>query len=215
MIETFLTISSLSDIGQSWADAIFEFASQNPLLIIFFSFLLPLAEAFIPVFPLIGLVIASDALIGSIWPNAIILNKLITIALCSSGSILGALLMYLFVRNVFKEKLDRKFKDSSKYQSASNFVSNANTFVSIMVLSLIIVPISLFNIAFALSDVKFSKYLRIQIISRTIMVSYIAILGNMIIDIKSDPVLGIIAITVFVAIIVLGYLVSRKLNKDN
>ncbi len=214
MEEHFILVSSLSDIGQSWADAIFDFASQNPLLILLFSFLLPMAEAFVPIFPLIGLVLASDALISSIWPSAIILTKIVTILLCAAGSITGALIVYLFVRNVFKVKLDRKFENSSKYMSASKFVANTNTFVATMVLSLVIIPVSVFNIAFALSDVKFYKYLTIQICSKVIMVTYVAILGNMIIDIKNDPVLGIIAILIFTAIVVLGYSVSKALGNN-
>ncbi len=212
---TFVLINSISDIGESWMDALFEFASQNPLLILLFSFLLPFAEAFIPIFPLIGLVLASDTLISSIWPNAIIFTKLITIVICAAGSITGAVLVYLFVRNVFKTRLDTKFKDSVKYTNASNFVANANTFVSTMVLSLVIVPVSIFNIAFALSDVKFTKYLRIQIASKIIMVSYVAILGNMIIDIKNDPVLGITAIIIFSLIVIVGYFVSKKIGEKN
>ncbi len=212
---TFVLINSISDVGQSWMDALFEFASQNPLLILLFSFLLPFVEAFLPIFPLIGLVLASDTLISSIWPNAVIFTKLVTILICAAGSIAGAVLVYLFVRNVFKSRLDNKFKDSSKYRSASDFVANANTFVSTMVLSLVIVPVSLFNIAFALSDVKFAKYLTIQIASKVIMVSYVAILGDLIIDIQNDPVLGIMAIVVFTLIVVLGYFVSRRLNEKN
>ncbi len=209
-----ILINIASDVGQSWIDGIFEFASDNPFLILFFSFVLPMLESFIPIVPLMGLVWAADTLIASIFPGSIIFSKFLTITVVSAGHIIGSVLMYSLIKTLFKERLDRKFHNSPKYKGISSFVANANTFVATMMLSLVIVPISLFNIAFALSDVKFHKYLTIQIASRVIMVSYVAILGDMIIDIKNDPFLGIMAIALFTVIVIVGYLVSKKLDND-
>ncbi len=199
------------DFLEEWLIAIQNAVEGNPYTTALVVFLVPYVEAIIPVLPLTFIVAISSELISYIVVSPF-LAKTLTILLSFAGTYFGAITVYYVIRFLLRERIYNKYKDNKHYKNVNEWVDNANTVALSFLLSLPVLPISLFNVAFALSSGNKVKYFIVTGVSRFLMISYVVVVWGNIRNIRTSPIPAIISIVFVVGILTLGYIINKRMN---
>lgn len=190
-----------------------NFANDNVWLIIIVTIILPFIEAVIPILPLIAIVSFSIASLGSVYGSFI--GAILGILFSIIGSAIGMFTVFILIRNLIGNWFRRKTKDMVRISKAINWMENRSNTFMIMFLSNPYVPTSIFNYAMALTGYSVKKYLIIVLVSRTICILLLGILGvvfNVGEDLKA--IIWVFLTYIIVYVIIWGVKKMLSKNKD-
>lgn len=170
-------------------------------------FLLVFIEAFLPFLPLVVIVILNINSYG------IIVGFLVSY----TASVAGSYLVFLIVRNLFRNPAQRYIEKHDKLNKMLQFIDKRGFTFLFILLSLPFTPSSVVNVITALSNIRRDVYLYILLASKFIMILSMTLVGYDITSFFDSPVKLIISL-VFLAVL---YLLSkwyqkyleRKMNK--
>lgn len=162
-------------------------------------FLLVIIEAFLPFLPLVVIVILNINSYG------IIIGFLVSYIASAAGSYL----VFLIVRNLFRQSAQKYIEKHDKLNRMLRFIDERGFTFLFILLSLPFTPSSIVNVIAALSNIRRHVYLYILLASKFIMILSITLVGY---DITSffDSPLKLILSLVF---LVLLYLISKWYQK--
>lgn len=190
-----------------------NFANDNVWLIIIVTIILPFIEAVIPMLPLIAIVSFSIASLGSVYGSFI--GAILGILFSIIGSAIGMFTVFILIRDLIGNWFRRKTKDMVRINKAINWMENRSNTFMIMFLSNPYVPTSIFNYAMALTGYSVKKYLIIVLVSRTICILLLGILGvvfNVGEDLKA--IIWVFLTYIIVYVIIWGVKKMLSKNKD-
>ena len=124
--------------------------------------------------------------------------------------------VFLIVRDLVGKRFREKIKKKEKIEKAIIWIENRNNMFMILFLSNPYVPTSIFNYAMALTKYSVKKYLVITIISRTICVILLGLLGmvfNIGSDFKAILMLTLTYIGIYAIIMTIKKIVIKKENE--
>lgn len=162
-------------------------------------FLLVFIEAFLPFLPLVVIVILNINSYG------IIIGFLVSYI----ASVAGSYLVFLIVRNLFRQPAQKYIEKHDKLNRMLKFIDERGFTFLFILLSLPFTPSSIVNVITALSNIRRHVYLYILLASKFIMILSMTLVGY---DITSffDSPLKLILSLVF---LVLLYLLSKWYQK--
>lgn len=190
-----------------------EFTNDNVLLIILMAIILPFIEAVLPMLPLIGIISFSIASLGSIYGSVI--GSVLGILLSILGSSIGMFLIFILIRDLIGNWFREKTKNKEKIVKAIKWMENRSNSFMILFLSNPYIPTSIFNYAMALTGYSVKKYLVIVLLSRTICVTLLGILG-IVFDVGNDvtAIIWVFLTYIIVYIIIWAFKKLIKIRKD-
>ncbi|MGO1922331.1 MAG: TVP38/TMEM64 family protein [Jeotgalicoccus sp.] len=162
-------------------------------------FLLVFIEAFLPFLPLVVIVILNINSYG------VIIGFLVSYI----ASVAGSYLVFLIVRNLFRQPAQKYIEKHDKLNRMLKFIDERGFTFLFILLSLPFTPSSIVNVITALSNIRRHVYLYILLASKFIMILSMTLVGY---DITSffDSPLKLILSLVF---LVLLYLLSKWYQK--
>lgn len=152
-----------------------EFTNENVILIIAMAIILPFIEALVPILPLIAIISFSIASLGSIYGS--VMGSVLGILLSILGSSIGMFSVFILIRDLIGNWFREKTKNKEKIVKAIEWMENRSNSFMILFLSNPYIPTSIFNYAMALTGYSVKKYLVIVLISRTICITLLGVLG--------------------------------------
>lgn len=152
-----------------------EFTNENVILIIAMAIILPFIEALVPMLPLIAIISFSIASLGSIYGS--VMGSVLGILISILGSSIGMFSVFILIRDLIGNWFREKTKNKEKIVKAIEWMENRSNSFMILFLSNPYIPTSIFNYAMALTGYSVKKYLVIVLISRTICITLLGVLG--------------------------------------
>lgn len=162
-------------------------------------FLLVFLEAFLPFLPLVVIVILNINAYGII----------IGFLLSYTASVAGSYLVFLIVRNLFRQPAQKYIEKHAKLNSMLKFIDERGFTFLFILLSLPFTPSSVVNVITALSNIRRHVYLYILLASKFIMILSMTLVGYDITSFFDSPVKLIISLV----FLVLLYLLSKWYQK--
>lgn len=209
LLNIFLTLNF-----ESFLEVFEKFANDNLLLMILIAIVLPFLESFVPMLPLVGIIsfniISLSKALGSTY------GTILALVLSFVGSIIGMFTVFLLIRDLIGRRFREKIKKKEKIEKAIVWIENRSNTFMILFLSNPYVPTSIFNYAMALTKYSVKKYLIITVVSRTICVLLLGILGMVFDignDIKSILWLTLTYVGIYAIIMIIKKVVIKKENE--
>ena len=209
LLNIFLTLNF-----ESFLEVFEKFANDNLLLMILIAIVLPFLESFVPMLPLVGIIsfniISLSKALGSTC------GTILALVLSFVGSIIGMFTVFLLIRDLIGRRFREKIKKKEKIEKAIVWIENRSNTFMILFLSNPYVPTSIFNYAMALTKYSVKKYLIITVVSRTICVLLLGILGMVFDignDIKSILWLTLTYVGIYAIIMIIKKVVIKKENE--
>lgn len=162
-------------------------------------FLLVFIEAFLPFLPLVVIVILNINSYG------IIIGFLVSYI----ASVAGSYLVFLIVRNLFRQPAQRYIEKHDKLNRMLKFIDERGFTFLFILLSLPFTPSSIVNVITALSNIRRHVYLYILLASKFIMILSMTLVGYDITSFFDSPVKLILSLV----FLVLLYLISKWYQK--
>lgn len=187
-----------------------KFAADYATLVWLIAIFLPFLESVLPFLPLVLIVSFNIRMLSPLLGPS--LSPIIAIVLSAAGSFLGTYFVFLFIRGTFGRKLRIKIENNPKILSIIKWLENRSSFFVILVMSNPYTPASLFNYAMAITNIEIKRYLYITIISRTICIILLALLG-IVFKVQNNFLSIIWVILVYVIIYLLFYAISKLRKK--
>lgn len=166
--------------------------------------LMPFLEAVLPFLPLV-------AIAGINIRNFGVLGFLYTYI----GSVVGTILVFLFVRKVFGGRLQNS-EFIKKHEGLEKFLTWVDTkgFTSIMlILAVPFTPSSFVNYACALSKMSLRKFTVIVVVAKFVCIAFLSYIGNSIFDVINHPINALVALLMAVALYIISKILERSINK--
>lgn len=187
-----------------------KFATDHTALVWLIAIFLPFLESVLPFLPLVLIISFNIGMLTPLLGPS--LSPIIAIVLSAAGSFLGTYFVFLFIRGTFGKKIRIKIENNPKILSIIKWLENRSTFFVILVMSNPYTPASLFNYAMAITNIEIKKYLYITLVSRSICIFLLALLG-MVFKVQNNILSIIWVILVYVIIYLLFYIISKLRNK--
>lgn len=130
-------------------------------------FVLAFIENMFPPLPIFAIVIANVSAFG------LIIGFLISFL----GHYAGATVVFLFIRNVIKPRVDKRIKPDSKIKRFEKWVAKREFHTLLVILSLPFIPYFLTNISAGISNVSKKKYLLALGIGNFLMTLFLSVVG--------------------------------------
>lgn len=170
-------------------------------------FLLIFIEAFLPILPLVAIVILNINSYGLI----------IGFIVSYSATVAGSYLVFLTVRNLFGKPAQKYIEKHEKLNKMLKFIDDKGFTFLFILLSLPFTPSSVVNVIAALSNIKRNVYLYILLASKFIMILSMSLVGYDITSFFDSPLKLILSLVFLVLLYLLSkwyqkYL-ERKMNK--
>ena len=162
-------------------------------------FLLVFAEAFLPILPLVFIVILNINSYG------VIVGFLVSYAACVAGSYL----VFLTVRSLFRKPAHKYIEKHEKLERMLKFIDERGFTFLFILLSLPFTPSSVVNVITALSNIRRHVYLYILLASKFIMILSMTLVGYDITSFFDSPLKMILSLV----FLVLLYLLSKWYQK--
>lgn len=176
---------------------------QYHLLGPFFGLFLTMLEAFIPVIPLVVVVVANVNAYG----------VLLGITISWIGAVIGAYALFLVVRRFGRHPRLRRFVQNNRVQTLIKWVDMKGLAAILVLLCFPFSPAVVINIVAGLSNIRKYYYLVALLIGKFVMIVITGVLGYDLRAILTDPIKLILVLVCVVLLWLLGKWVEKKLNK--
>lgn len=150
-------------------------AMQNPGWIVVIALFLPLLESFLPMLPLVVIISFNIGILQYVVGTGS--SVFVGILISAIGSFIGAYLVFLIIRSTFGRMLQKRLSQNSKVVATMDWIENRSNVFMILVLANPYTPAAIFNYAMALTRIPLKRYFFITLISRTIVVALLALMG--------------------------------------
>ena len=150
-------------------------ALSNPNWIFIIAVFLPMLESFLPALPLVVIISFNIGIIQYVVGSTA--SVYFGIIISAVGSVLGSFLVFLIIRSTFGKLLQVKLSQNSKVVHAMDWLKERSNIFIILVLSNPYTPAAIFNYAMAITKISVKRYFFITLISKTIVVILLAIMG--------------------------------------
>lgn len=177
-----------------------QYRSLGPLPGIF----LPMAEAFLPIFPLFLFVLANAAAFG-LWKGFLI---------SWIGATTGAFLVFIIVRRLGQQRFFRFLRKHHQVQKIMNWLERHGFGPLFLLLCFPFSPSSVINVVAGLSRIGIYQFLLAVILGKVVMIFTVSFVGYDIISLVKNP--GKTAVVlIFIAILwVIGKRIEIRLQKN-
>lgn len=191
-------------------DKLQQFVLDNMWFAPLSAVLLPFLEALIPSLPLTILISFNLSLMASAFGG--LQGTILTIFLSTLGSMLGMVLVFIFIRVTLAPYFAKKVEGHKVGKKFLNLVNGPNTFLVLILLSNPFLPSSILNYALSLTKIKFTKYLMLTVISRLIIVLFLVFLGSLF-NIQENPMNALWVLLVYFILLGIWALWSKFSQK--
>ena len=190
-----------------------EFTNENVILIIAMAIILPFIEALVPMLPLIAIISFSIASLGSIYGS--VMGSVLGILLSILGSSIGMFSVFILIRDLIGNWFREKTKNKEKIVKAIEWMENRSNSFMILFLSNPYIPTSIFNYAMALTGYSVKKYLVIVLISRTICITLLGVLG-IVFNVGDDLTAIVWVFVTYIVVYIIIWLIKKMfiIKKD-
>lgn len=201
---TYIIIMSMGEILENLYNLIMEIISSSgwygPLL----ACLLIFFESMIPILPLFVFITIVFEALG--YVIGFIISYILT---C-----LGCCFSFFLVRKLLKNFFTKKFRKNVKLDKIMKKIDEIDISYLTLLIALPFTPAFLVNIAAALSEMKFKKFLIALLIGKISLIFFWGFIGTSLLDsLKNPKILVIILIMLGIAYL-LSKLVTKKLDMD-
>lgn len=183
-----------------------EFTNENVILIIAMAIILPFIEALVPMLPLIAIISFSIASLGSIYGS--VMGSVLGILLSILGSSIGMFSIFILIRDLIGNWFREKTKNKEKIVKAIEWMENRSNSFMILFLSNPYIPTSIFNYAMALTGYSVKKYLVIVLISRTICITLLGVLG-IVFNVGDDLTAIVWVFVTYIVVYIIVWLIKK------
>lgn len=183
-----------------------EFTNENVILIIAMAIILPFIEALVPMLPLIAIISFSIASLGSIYGS--VMGSVLGILLSILGSSIGMFSVFILIRDLIGNWFREKTKNKEKIVKAIEWMENRSNSFMILFLSNPYIPTSIFNYAMALTGYSVKKYLVIVLISRTICITLLGVLG-IVFNVGDDLTAIVWVFVTYIVVYIIVWLIKK------
>jgi len=181
-------------------ELLFDRFSQFGILVGLF---LVVLESFLPILPLIAIVILNTNSYG------LLVGFLISYA----GSVTGSYSVFLLARYLFRNRATKYINKHKRLYKMREFIDTRGFSFLFILLSLPFTPSSVVNIITAMSNVSRHVYLYILLASKFVMILSISVIGYDITGFLKSPVRIIISVAFLVLLYVLSKIYQRYIDK--
>lgn len=181
-------------------ELVFDRFSQFGILVGLF---LVVLESFLPILPLIAIVILNTNAYG------LLVGFLVSYA----GSVTGSYSVFLLARYLFRSRATKYINKHKRLYKMREFIDTRGFSFLFILLSLPFTPSSVVNIITAMSNVSRHVYLYILLASKFVMILSISVIGYDITGFLKSPVRIILSVVFLVLLYVLSKIYQRYIDK--
>lgn len=171
---------------------------SNPFVSFIFGSLLIMLESIIPVLPL-SLFIAM---------NIVVFGNIFGFFISWVSTIIGCSISFIFVRKYIRNKILNK----KKFKKLMDKISSFSFSTIVLILALPFTPAFAINIAAALSDISYKKYLFALIISKISIVYFWGYIGSTFVESLTDISVIVKIIVLLLITYILSHIVIKKFD---
>lgn len=165
-------------------------------------FLLSMLESFIPALPLAAIIAFNVTTHGT----------LLGFLLSYGGTLVGAIIVFLFTRRVLKPWLSKYILKHKKIENLLIWVANSNKVMLFLLTAIPFTPSSFINIGYGLSDFKEKDFVITITISKAIMTLALTFFGNFLSKTLENPWFIIPAILILIVLYCLARWIKSKVG---
>ncbi|CAD2073266.1 TVP38/TMEM64 family protein [Phocicoccus pinnipedialis] len=181
-------------------EQLFDKFSQFGILVGLF---LVVVESFLPILPLIAIVILNTNSYG------LVVGFLVSYA----GSVTGSYSVFLIARYLFRERATKYINKHKRLYKMREFIDRRGFSFLFILLSLPFTPSSVVNIITAMSNIRRDVYLYILLASKFVMILSISVIGFDIAGFLKSPIRIILSIGFLVLLYILSKVYQRYIDK--
>lgn len=181
-------------------ELLFDRFSQFGILVGLF---LVVLESFLPILPLMAIVILNTNSYG------LLVGFLISYA----GSVTGSYSVFLLARYLFRNRATKYINKHKRQYKMREFIDTRGFSFLFILLSLPFTPSSVVNIITAMSNMSRHVYLYILLASKLVMILSISVIGYDITGFLKSPVRIILSVAFLVLLYVLSKIYQRYIDK--
>ena len=179
-----------------WVSALEIFRGFGPAAPI----LLTCVESFIPVLPLVAIVTLNITACGPLF--GLIYSWI--------GTSIGCTCVFLIFRKLVKPNLKFWIERKEIFVKALKWISKTQRKVLFTVAMMPFTPSVFVNMAFGLSDMDESEFLKVLISAKSVMMILISLFGNSVVASASEPLFIILSAVIFAVLWVLSKKVGQS-----
>lgn len=195
-LESFKSFFTLDNILQLLKD----YAALGP----FPGILLPMIEAFLPIFPLVVFVMANAAAFG-LWKGFLF---------SWIGATSGALLVFLIVRKLGQQRFFRFLARHKKIKALINWVERHGFGLMFLLLCFPFSPSALINIVAGLSRVSIYPFVLAVLLGKLIMIFTISFIGYDIKSLIQQPLKSVFVLFLMVVLWYIGKKIEIRIQTE-
>ncbi|MEN2767686.1 TVP38/TMEM64 family protein [Ornithinibacillus xuwenensis] len=167
--------------------------------------LLPFVEAFLPFLPLVVFVMANAAAYG----------LLEGFLLSWAGSTLGAVLVFLIVRNLGDKKIFVSIRKNKQVKKVTGWLERHGFGPLFLLMCFPFSPSSVINVVAGLSNISIYQFILATILGKSVMIFSISYIGSSIVSFAKNPTKTIIVGGCIVLFWVVGKFIEKKLHQKS
>lgn len=169
---------------------------------VFAPFLLSMLESFIPALPLAAIIAFNVTTYGT----------LLGFLLSYGGTLVGAIIIFLFTRRVLKPWLSKYIVKHKKIQNLLLWIAKSNKLMLFLLTAIPFTPSSFINIGYGLSDFDKKDFIITIVMSKAIMTLALTFFGNFLSKTLENPWFIIPAILILIVLYYLARWIKSKVG---
>ncbi|MFK2825840.1 TVP38/TMEM64 family protein [Bacillus sp. B190/17] len=166
-------------------------------------FFLPMLESFLPVLPLFAFVLANASAFG-LWLGFL---------LSWSGSVTGAVLVFLLIRHYGQRRILSFLYKHHQVKKLMNWVDNHGFGPVFLLLCFPFTPSAVVNIVAGLSNISIKQYLLAVMTGKAVMIFTISFIGYDVVSLIKEPVRTVILGSIIFILWIAGKQIEGRLEK--
>lgn len=188
--------------NDDWESYIMQLLSDYERLGPLPGILLPFIEAFLPFLPLVVFVLANAAAYGLM--EGFLLSWV--------GSSLGAILVFLIVRNLGNKRIFQVIRRNKQVRKVMAWLERHGFGPLFLLLCFPFSPSAIINIVSGLSKISIQQFCLAVLLGKSVMIFSIAYVGSSIVSFAKNPVKTIVVGICIVLFWILGKYIERRLQ---
>ncbi|GGA73720.1 TVP38/TMEM64 family protein [Ornithinibacillus halotolerans] len=189
------------ELDQYIMDLLSDYESLGPLP----GILLPFIEAFLPFLPLVVFVMANAAAYG----------LLEGFLLSWAGSSLGAILVFLIVRNLGDKRIFVAVRKNKQVKKVTGWLEKHGFGPLFLLMCFPFSPSSVINVVAGLSKINMYQFILAVLLGKSVMIFSISYVGSSILSFAQNPTKTIVVGVCIVLFWVIGKFIENKLHQKS
>ncbi|SET13815.1 Uncharacterized membrane protein YdjX, TVP38/TMEM64 family, SNARE-associated domain [Oceanobacillus limi] len=165
--------------------------------------LLPFIEAFLPFLPLVVFVMGNAAAYG----------LLEGFLLSWAGSSLGAILVFLIIRNLGDKRMFKAIRRNKQVNKVTKWLERHGFGPLFLLMCFPFSPSSVINVVSGLSKISIQQFILAVLLGKAVMIFSISYIGSSIVSFAQNPIRTIIVGICIVLFWIIGKLIEKRLQR--